>query len=134
MSASEPFELYGSVAEAEPMDARKDKEYSVGLSKNIILGGIQEQELDINRLKSQASFLEDEKNLLDFENGLKDLYHQYCIDKKIYLSMKRSYEEFSELYRKKQKAYEYQEISKVELKDEGQVSLDVRERSIVTAA
>jgi hypothetical protein len=91
------------------------EEYSVGISQNVMLGDIRKQESDINHLINQAIFSEEEKTLLDFNNGLKDLYHQHCIDTKIYQSVKRSYESFLELYKKKQKAYTYEEISRMEL-------------------
>lgn len=124
-NASHPLELYGSISQADPMVGNRAKEYSVGISKNLILDDIRQQESEINHLINQAIFSEDEKTVLDFNNGLKDLYHQHCIDKNIYQSVNRSYESFLKLYRKKQQAYRYQEISKVEL-----IRLEVEKESL----
>ncbi|MDD2451505.1 MAG: TolC family protein [Sulfurovum sp.] len=114
-NASQPLELYGTISQADPMIGKNAKEYSIGISQNVMLGDIRKQEADINHLINQAIYSEEEKTVLDFNNGLKNLYHQHCIDKNIYQSVRRSYESFLKLYQKKQKAYTYQEISKVEL-------------------
>lgn len=69
----------------------------------------------MNQLSNQAYLLEGEKSILNFKNGLKNLYHLHCLDTKNYRSFKQTYTDFSELYKKKEKAYKYQEISKTEL-------------------
>lgn len=114
-TASEPLELFGEGIKAYPHAGGKGREYSVGLSKKFMLGDIQEQEQKITRLSNQAYLLEEERNILNFKNGLKNIYHQHCLDTQNYRSFKQSYQEFAKLYKKKQKAYKYQEISKTEL-------------------
>lgn len=114
-SASEPSELYGSLAKAKPDLAPKADEYSIGISKQIKFGHAQELEQHIARFQNQAYVLDEEKRVLNFTNGVKDLYHQHCMDKENYLDLKAAYGEFDALFKKKQKAFELQEISKLEL-------------------
>lgn len=114
-TASDPFEIFGEGTRAYPDMGRDGNEYSVGASKKLILGNIQEQERTIAQLSNQAYLLEGERDVLNFQNGLKNLYHQHCLDTQNYRSFKQSYQDFSALYKKKQKAYTYQEISKTEL-------------------
>lgn len=112
----DPMELYGSGMKAYPIDGRKNGyEYSVGISKTLPLGNTQEQDEMINRLNNEAYLLEEERKILSFENNLKSLYHQHCLDYKSYHSFNQNYQEFETLYKKKEKAYRYQEISKTEL-------------------
>ncbi len=114
-TASDPMALYGEGTKANPIIGRTGNEYVVGVSKKFMLGDIQEQEQKIARLSNQAYLLEEERTLLSFKNGLKNIYHQHCLDKQNYGSFKQSYNEFVKLYKKKEKAYKYQEISKTEL-------------------
>jgi len=114
-TASDPLALYGTATKAYPHSGGDGNEYSVGLLKKLMLGSIQEEEQKITRLSNQATLLEKEKGLLSFENGLKNTYHQHCLDKQNHHSFKQSYQEFVKLYKKKEKAYQYDEISKTEL-------------------
>jgi len=114
-TASDPLSLNGVGTRAYPDYASSGYEYAIGISKKIPLGGVQKQDQEITRLNNQASLLEGEQKVLDFANGLKNLYHQHCIESKNYQSFKQSYEDFEKLFKKKQLAFEYQEISKVEL-------------------
>lgn len=114
-TASEPMELFGEGTRANPIIGKSGNEYAVGVTKKFILGNIQDQEQKITRLSNQAYLLEEERNILNFKNGLKNIYHQHCLDAKKYRSFTQSYQEFKNLYKKKQKAYKYQEISKIEL-------------------
>lgn len=114
-TASKPFELFGSGAVVTPKGASHDYEYAVGLSKTIALNDTQALERSLLALKDEADLLEEDKQVLNFRNGLKNLYHQHCLDYKNYKSFKKNYEDFKKLYAKKQKAYDYQEISKAEL-------------------
>ena len=111
----DPMELFGSAANANPIIGKDEFEYSVGLSKQLSWGSTQEEEQSINRLNNEANLLEEDKKILNFENGLKSLYHNHCLDNKYYKVSKQNYQEFVKLYKKKQKAYKYQEISKAEL-------------------
>lgn len=114
-TASEPFELFGSGAIVYPKGNSYDYEYGLGLSKSIALNHTQALERSLLALKDEADLLEEDKKVLNFHNGLKNLYHQHCLDHKNYKSFKKNYQDFVKLYQKKQKAYEYQEISKAEL-------------------
>jgi hypothetical protein len=114
-TAYEPMALFGEGSRANPIIGRDGNEYIVGVSKKIIFGDIQAQEQKMTRLSNQATLLEEEKNILNFKNGLKNIYHQHCLDAQNYVSFNQSYQAFKKLYRKKQKAYKYQEISKTEL-------------------
>src|SRR5665648_100298 len=81
-TASDPFELYGTGTKAYPYPGQgiQGNEYSVGLSKKIILGNIQEEEQKITNLSNQAYLIEEEGKILSFTNGLKNLYHQHCLE------------------------------------------------------
>jgi len=114
-TSSDPMELFGSAANANPLVGEDEIEYSVGLSQQFSLGNTREEEQSINRLNNEAYFLEEDKKILNFENGLKSLYHNYCLDNKYYNVSKQNYQQFVKLYKKKQKAYKYQEVSKAEL-------------------
>ena len=85
------------------------------MSKTIKLGSIQAQERTIAGLTNQANLIEGEKSILNFRNGLKNIYHQHCLDVQKYRSIHSSYADLLKLYKKKQKAYSYQEIAKTEL-------------------
>jgi hypothetical protein len=91
------------------------------------LGNTQEQDRTITRLNNDATLLEEDHKIINFKNGLKNLYHQHCLDYRNYQSFNQSYENFAQLYKKKEKAYKYQEISKIEL-----MQLDI-ERSKLSA-
>lgn len=114
-TAYEPLALFGEGSRANPIIGGSGNEYVVGVSKKIILGNIRDQEQKMARLSNQAYLLEEEKNILNFKNGLKNIYHQHCLDRQNYKSFDQNYQAFKKLYRKKQKAYKYQEISKTEL-------------------
>jgi len=114
-TASDPFELYVEGTEARPGIGSKGYEYAVGISKNILLGGIQDQEREVARLRNQAMMLDAQKGVISFSNGLKNLYHQHCLDLQKYRSFKQSFNDLDRLYKKKEKAYKYQEIAKTEL-------------------
>ncbi len=114
-TASNPYQLYVEGGEARPQVGAKGYEYALGLSKTIILGGIQKQEREMAQLKNQAMMLDAQKGVINFTNGLKNLYHQHCLDVKKYRSFTQSFNDLNQLYKKKEKAYKYQEIAKTEL-------------------
>jgi len=111
----DPMELFGSGANASPAVGSDEFEYSLGLSQQFSWGDTQEKEQTITRLNNEAYLLDANKKVLSFTNGLKNLYHNHCLDKKYYKVSEQNYEAFVKLYKKKQKAYKYQEISKAEL-------------------
>jgi len=114
-TSSDPFELYGEGTRARPELEEDGYEYAIGISKNIKLGNIQTQEQRITRLSNEAGTLEAQNSIINFRNGLKNMYHQYCLDIQNYATFKQSYSDLVKLYSKKRKAYKYQEISKTEL-------------------
>lgn len=114
-TAPAPLELFGEGTRANPIVGASGNEYAIGVTQNFILGSIQDEEQKITRLSNQAYLLEQEKNILNFNNGLKNIYHQHCLDAQNYRSFNKSYQAFKKLFEKKQKAYKYQEISKIEL-------------------
>ena len=114
-SSSDPAELYGVATKAYPKGFNSEYEYSVGISKKIPFGNTQRLDKRIGELENEANILEESKSILGFNNSIKNLYHQHCLDYKNYKSIQKSYQEFLKLYRKKQKAYKYQEISKSEI-------------------
>ncbi|WP_309498055.1 TolC family protein [Sulfurovum sp.] len=111
----DPIELFGSAANADPFIGKDEFEYSIGLEKEFSWGNTQKEEQRITRLNNEAYFLEEDKKILNFENGLKSLYHNHCLDNKYFKVSRQNYQAFVKLYKKKQKAYKYQEISKAEL-------------------
>ncbi len=111
----DPMEIYGSVGNADPYIGKDETEYSIGLSKELSWGNTQEEEQSIIRLNNEANLLEEDIKILSFENGIKSLYHNHCLDNRYYRVSKQNYHEFAKLYKKKQKSYKYQEISKAEL-------------------
>jgi len=114
-TASDPLELYGDGSRARPELDLDGYEYTIGLSKSFKLGNIQSQERNIARLSNEAGALDAQNAVVHFRNSLKNLYHQYCVDTQNYVSFKQSYNDLEKLYKKKRKAYKYQEISKTEL-------------------
>jgi len=114
-SASDPAELYGTTTKAYPKGVKTQYEYSIGVSKKLPWGDTNRQNEKITQLANEADILDESKSVLSFTNSIKNLYHQHCLDYKNYKTVQKSYSEFIKLYRKKQKAYKYQEISKSEI-------------------
>lgn len=90
-------------------------EQEFSLSKNIKLGDIQKLERNQNRLNNEAYLIEQGSYMVDFNNRLKNLYHQYCLDTQYIESFEEGYNKFLTLYEKKKRAYEEDEIAKTEL-------------------
>jgi hypothetical protein len=100
-------------ASISPMES--GLEFEVGFSKELKLESISELELKANRLENEASSVEEAKLLVNFSNRLKNSYHQYCLNRQFLKAYEDKYERFSQLYEKKNRAYEEDEISKIEL-------------------
>lgn len=90
-------------------------QHEISFSKNFKLGNIQGLEQQQNRLNNEAYLLEQEKYLLTFDSRLGNLYHQYCLGSAYVNSFEETVANFSQLYAKKQRAYEQDEIAKTEL-------------------
>lgn len=90
-------------------------EHEVSFSKEFKLGNIQSLEQKQNRLNNEAYGLEQEKQIIGFDNRLKNLYHQHCLNGVYVGSFQESYNKFLTLYSKKERAYKHDEIAKTEL-------------------
>jgi outer membrane protein TolC len=90
-------------------------EYGVGLSKEFTLGKIKELDQKRMNLEGEAYLIEQQKSLIDINNRLKNLYHQYCLDSNYFSTVQEAYEKFTLLLHKKQRAFKEGEISKTEL-------------------
>lgn len=110
--ARSPIVLQGGSTQAEPLGEDSELEYSIGAQKTFVFGN--KKNLEISNLNNLASQLELKKELLAFNNELKLLYHQSCLEKTKTETYEKLYRDFEKLYAKKQKAYEYKEISKKE--------------------
>jgi len=113
--ASKPLELSLSGAQATPDEGATTLEYSVGVSKTFAFGDTRTLGLSADRLTNEAQLLQKEKALIALSNRIQNLYHQSCLDKENRLLIEASLQTYRTLYKKKKKAYKYQEISKKEL-------------------
>lgn len=114
-TASEPINLNLSTNRAKPNGENGGMEYQVGLSKNIKIGNTNRLDREIGRLANAATLIESSKQLISMSNGVKNLYHQSCLDTKSYGIFELEYADFTKIYNKKRKAYQHGEISKLEL-------------------
>jgi outer membrane protein TolC len=90
-------------------------EYEIGFSKQIFIGESQKLREKENRLNYEAELLEEQLEIIDIENWIKDLYHQHCLDDAYLENFQEVYQKFLELYEKKQIAFSQGEIAKTEL-------------------
>ncbi len=114
-TASVPINLNLFTNRAKPNGENSGMEYQVGLSKNIKIGNTNRLDRDISNLANEATLIESSKQLISMSNGVKNLYHQSCLDTKSYQTFELEYTDFAKIYNKKRKAYRYGEISKLEL-------------------
>jgi len=90
-------------------------EYSIGVEQNFLNPSVKKSILKSNRYQNDAQILILKHDFLLLQNDVRLLYHINCLDKKAILQYKESYLAFETLYMKKEKAYQYGEISKKEL-------------------
>ena len=90
-------------------------EYEVGFSKEVKLGNTEALEREQAQLANKAYLLESSKQIIALENNIKNAYHQYCLKDSYLSQLQESVRHFESLYDKKEKAYQYNEIAKVEL-------------------
>ncbi len=102
-------------ANADPNNGDSAFEYGVGVSTIVDLANVRGLNLASADLQNEATLLLKQRELFAFGNGLRELYHQSCLDKEKLLVLQSTLEAFNRLYAKKEKAYKYQEISKKEL-------------------
>lgn len=113
--ASEPIGVSFAGAQATPDGGDETFEYSVGVSKTFTFGDTRILGLSAERFANEAQLLQKEKALIALNNRIQNLYHQSCLDKKNRLVIEKSLQTYRTLYKKKEKAYKYHEISKKEL-------------------
>jgi len=107
------FSAQGAYAEPDTEDS--GYEYGVGLQQTLMNSGVQENKFRSARYLSDAQILEQKHKFMLLENSVRLLYHISCLDQKAIKQYRTSYEAFETLYEKKEKAYQYGEISKKEL-------------------
>ena len=90
-------------------------EYEVSFSKEFKLGNILELEQKQNRLKNQAYLLEQKRDIYRYNAYLRNFYHNYCLDEAYLNSFRERVDTFVQLYAKKERAFNEDEVSKIEL-------------------
>ncbi len=100
---------------ADPDNGKSEMEYSLGASTIVDLANTRGLELESGDLQNEATLLYKQKELFKFSNEIRNLYHQGCLNKESVKILQTTLDAFNKLYRKKEKAYKFQEISKKEL-------------------
>lgn len=113
-SSSDPMHLDSVLSYAESPE-QSGNEYEIGLSKELKLGNTQKLEQQQSQLAGEAYLLEESKKLIALHNAIKNLYHQHCLERDYLTQLEESAAGFEQLYHKKEKAYQYDEIAKTEL-------------------
>lgn len=113
-SSSKPIHLDSSIAYAESPE-ESGNEYEIGFSKAFKFGNTQELEQQAYQLAGEAYLLEESKQFIALHNHIKNLYHQHCLERDHLTQLQESVSHFEQLYNKKFKAYQYDEIAKTEL-------------------
>lgn len=107
------FSADGTYAKPDLDDA--GYEYSIGIEQNFMNPTVQENIQKSAQYQSDANILRLKHDFLVLQNDVKFLYHINCLDKNTLQEYKASYTAFELLYKKKEKAYSFGEISKKEL-------------------
>lgn len=100
---------------AKPDLDKSGYEYGIGIEQSFMNPSVKDSISKSARYKSDADILNLKREFLLLENDVRFLYHINCLDKKAIEQYKVSYLSFKTLYTKKEKAYQYGEISKKEL-------------------
>ncbi len=90
-------------------------EYSLGFETVLDLTNIRDLETKSATLESEVLLLNRQKELFGFINRVKNLYHVGCLNRQSKQILQTTLDDFNRLYQKKEKAYEFGEISKKEL-------------------
>lgn len=115
ISARDALVLSTEAVYAKPDLSKSGYEYSIGVEQNIANPSVKESMFKSASYMSDAQILELKHNLLLLKNEIRFLYHGSCLDIKNIKQYKESFFAFKALYEKKEKAYNYGEISKKEL-------------------
>ncbi|RUM62047.1 MAG: hypothetical protein DSZ03_07460, partial [Sulfurimonas sp.] len=110
-----PLSLLGSLANATPADGSDTIEYSVGVEKAFRIGNQAYYTSQMGHYEHQAMESAAKHKLLLLQNRLKQAYHLSCIEKHNKERYTALLERFELIYDKKQKAFDYGELSKKEL-------------------
>ncbi len=108
-------EISFDTTNADPDADKSQVEYSLGASTLIDLANTRGLELESADLQNEAALLYKQKELFRFSNEIRKLYHRGCLNKESVKILQTTLDAFNKLYRKKEKAYKFQEISKKEL-------------------
>jgi hypothetical protein len=111
--SSSPFEINLQTTKVELDNKDSGSEYSIGILKNINFNTSKDKQ--IVNLSNDANIIDIERYTIKFKNNFKKLYHRYCLNLDIYESLNINYKDFLNLYDKKEIAYKYDEISKIDL-------------------
>ncbi|PHR59391.1 MAG: hypothetical protein COA44_00125 [Arcobacter sp.] len=106
--------LIAQGAYAEPIIGASDYEYSIGVSQKFMNSSMKDNALKSANYQSDAKILDLKYEFMLLENEVGLLYHLNCIDKKATQQYETYLSDFKSLYKKKEKAYQYGEISKIE--------------------
>lgn len=114
-SSREALQFSAQGAYAKPDRDESGYEYSVGIQQNFMHPSVKQSALKSARYQSDAEILKLKHSFLLLQNEVRLLYHLSCLDHKALKQYQASFEAFQTLYKKKEKAYHYGEISKKEL-------------------
>ena len=114
-SSREALQLTTDGIYSNPDLDKSGYEYTIGIEQHFINPSVKENISKSNRYQSDAQILDMKHDFLLLQNDTRLLYHLNCLDKKAIQQYKDSYLAFKTLYMKKEKAYNYGEISKKEL-------------------
>lgn len=115
LSLREASQLNIQNSYANPKFNKAEHEYDIGVTQNITLPNVKKNIAQANSYKNEAQLLELKYNFALLKNDIALLYHNSCLDKINLSNFSQELKSFEELYAKKEKAYQYKEISKKEL-------------------
>jgi hypothetical protein len=115
LSLREASQLNIQNSYANPKFNKAEHEYDIGVTQNITLPNVKKNIVKANSYKNEAQLLELKYNFALLKNDIALLYHNSCLDKINLSNFSQELKSFEELYAKKEKAYQYKEISKKEL-------------------
>jgi len=113
--SNEALQLNTDGSYAKPDLEKSGYEYSIGVEQKFINPSVKKSIAKSARYLNDAEILNLKHDFLLLQNDVRLLYHLNCLDKEAILQYKESYLAFETLYIKKEKAYQYGEISKKEL-------------------
>lgn len=115
LSLREATQLNIQNSYANPKFNKAEHEYDIGVTQNITIPSVKKNIVQANSYKNEAQMLELKYNFVLLKNEIALLYHNSCLDKMNLSNFSQELKSFEELYAKKEKAYQYKEISKKEL-------------------